>query len=418
MNEQAMRFRLGVFVLAALILFAVLATLFGGLGTWFQRYDRYTVTLSDAAGVGPGTPVRRSGVRIGDVERVELDPDTGKVKVSLRVQSRYPLRRNDVAVLNRGLLGGDTSIDFVPRPPAPGAKAVDRTPVEPGTNFEGIAQTDIGTVLKQTSDLMPPAKDTLQDIRKSLAQFDKLTPVLSETLVALRDLAKSTNTFFPDVKKTNVAIQDTAKKWGQAGDGLDKFLRGNDEKLARAVDSFNETLKRVNQLFSDTNQRNLAATLQNVAKGTERLDSLTRTLEDVFKGTNQAVTRAEAVMANLQTATQPLAQRSDTILRNLDESTAKLNCALGEVNGLLRLVGRGDGTVQRLLSDPSLYNNLNQAACMVTRMLPKVDRALQDLEIFADKLARHPEAIGLGGVVNPGSGLKQAPSSWQRPPGH
>jgi hypothetical protein len=55
---------------------------------------------------------------------------------------------------------------------------------------------------------------------------------------------------------------------------------------------------------------------------------------------------------------------------------------------------------------------------MVTRMLPKVDRALQDLEIFADKLARHPEAIGLGGVVNPGSGLKQAPSSWQRPPGH
>src|SRR5262249_52923690 len=161
MNDQAMRFRLGVFVLAALILLAVLATLFGGFPAFFQRYDRYTVTLSDAAGVRPGTPVPPSRVRIRQVQRGDLDPDTGKVKVGLRVQSKYPLRRNDQAVLTRGLLGGDTAIDFIPLPLDPKAKAPDRTPVEPGSNFEGIAQTDVGTVLKQTSDLMPPAKDTL-----------------------------------------------------------------------------------------------------------------------------------------------------------------------------------------------------------------------------------------------------------------
>jgi hypothetical protein len=34
------------------------------------------------------------------------------------------------------------------------------------------------------------------------------------------------------------------------------------------------------------------------------------------------------------------------------------------------------------------------------------------METFADKIARHPESLGLGGVVSPSSGLKEAPSSW------
>ena len=37
MNEQTIRFRLGIFVLAALILLAVLIMLFGGWARFFQR---------------------------------------------------------------------------------------------------------------------------------------------------------------------------------------------------------------------------------------------------------------------------------------------------------------------------------------------------------------------------------------------
>jgi hypothetical protein len=49
-------------------------------------------------------------------------------------------------------------------------------------------------------------------------------------------------------------------------------------------------------------------------------------------------------------------------------------------------------------------------------MTPRIDRILKDFETFADKLARHPEAIGLGGVVWPGSGLKDPPTPVQVPP--
>jgi phospholipid/cholesterol/gamma-HCH transport system substrate-binding protein len=46
---------------------------------------------------------------------------------------------------------------------------------------------------------------------------------------------------------------------------------------------------------------------------------------------------------------------------------------------------------------------------MVTKILPRLDRVLRDMEIFADKLARHPELIGLGGALRPSSGMKETP---------
>ena len=75
----------------------------------------------------------------------------------------------------------------------------------------------------------------------------------------------------------------------------------------------------------------------------------------------------------------------------------------------MQVFARSDGTVQRLLGDPSLYNNLNDSALMVTKILPRLDRVLRDVEIFADKLARHPELIGIGGAIRPSTGIKESP---------
>jgi len=98
------------------------------------------------------------------------------------------------------------------------------------------------------------------------------------------------------------------------------------------------------------------------------------------------------------------------MLKNFDESAVQLNATLRDLRELILAVGRNEGTVQKLLTDPSIYNNLNDAALMVTRILPRVDRALRDVETFADKIARHPESLGIGGAIRPSSGLKESPT--------
>ncbi len=59
MSERALRFRLGLFVVIALILLACLVLLFGSLPGWFRQTKRYYVLFKDAPGISIGAPVRR-----------------------------------------------------------------------------------------------------------------------------------------------------------------------------------------------------------------------------------------------------------------------------------------------------------------------------------------------------------------------
>jgi phospholipid/cholesterol/gamma-HCH transport system substrate-binding protein len=52
----------------------------------------------------------------------------------------------------------------------------------------------------------------------------------------------------------------------------------------------------------------------------------------------------------------------------------------------------------------------------INHLLPHMDRILHDVEVFADKIARHPESLGVGGAISPSSGLKEAPTSGSHLP--
>ncbi len=112
-------------------------------------------------------------------------------------------------------------------------------------------------------------------------------------------------------------------------------------------------------------------------------------------------------MTNLQKATKPLAERSDSVMRNLDESADKLNKTLTDVRELLKGFKNGEGSLAKFLQDPSLYNNLDEAACAAAKLMPRLQYIIKDFETFSDKLARHPELIGVGGAVKPSTGIKE-----------
>jgi phospholipid/cholesterol/gamma-HCH transport system substrate-binding protein len=417
MNHKEIRFRVGLFVLGSLILLAALITAFSGFPSIFTQHNRYTIVFPEAPGVAAGTPVRRSGVRIGEVSSVKLDDETGQVRVEISVERQHTLRRGDQAVLVHGLLGGDTTIDFVPvrangqpqpAPPAADgekAKAVpppqepDQTPIPPGSELQGSARTDLNRLLNQFADILPPAQDALNELRRMA----------------------------PEMRRTNDEIFVAARNWGRLGERADILLQTNEEKLVKTLDSLNDTVNRISNVFNDENQRNLSVTIKNVRAGTENLGNISKNTDELVRESrqtlhrvNESVTRTDEVLGNLQQATKPMAERSASVMKNLDESTDKLNHTLTEVRELLRSMQGSDGTLRRLSSDPALYNNLNDAAVMAARLMPRLDRALRDLEVFADKLARHPELIGLGGAVNPSRGLKESPAApypYQHPPG-
>lgn len=441
MNDRGMRVGIGLFVLVALVLLGTLIVLFGSLPNYFKRSNVYTIRFVDAPGVGPGTPVRRSGVRIGEVREVLLDDERGIVRVRVAIDPRFTIRRNEQPTLNIGLLGSDVSIDFVPVPTEEG-QPVDRSVLEPGSEMVGVRPANVNTLLSRASQVAPTAQDTLNEIRRSLQRLDRLAPVADETMREYRDLAKDIRRNIPALQRTNQEVQDLAKdlrralpgaqknlddfgaasrNWSNLAERLNVWAQGNLDNLTKAIESLNTTLTRIGNVFNEENQGNLRTILKNTSTASERFNGISRNLDAILqdsrplpKQLNDTLNRADATLSDLRKAVKPYSDRAESTSRNLDESAAKINRLLSDFSGLARVLDQ-DGTIQRLLKDPSLYANLNDAACRLLRSMPRLDRILKDFETFADKLARHPELLGVRGAIRPSDGLKQPPKPFTRP---
>src|SRR5262249_7645942 len=189
------------------------------------------------------------------------------VRITVVIESRYRLRHNDLPTLVTGLLGGDTSIDMVPRQQG---EDVDLTEVEPGEVLQGARLANVTTLLTQASQVVPTTQETLAQMQKSLQRFERLTPQMEDALREYTKLAQNANKTIPDVQKTNQQLLDTAREievtsrnWGRLGERLDVLVQTNQDKMIRSLDNLNDTILRVGTVFSDENQRNLNALLKN-----------------------------------------------------------------------------------------------------------------------------------------------------------
>ena len=95
MAERALRRRLGVFVAATIAALTGLIVLFGGAPTVFNARTKYTVLYPEAPGVAAGTPVRKSGVRIGRVTAGIQNASAGGAIQQPGIEIRQPQMRRE-----------------------------------------------------------------------------------------------------------------------------------------------------------------------------------------------------------------------------------------------------------------------------------------------------------------------------------
>ena len=137
-RENAVKLRVGVFVLLALATFLGLIYALGARARLFE--SRYTVhaDFTEVGGLVEGATVRLAGVQIGRVTAVTLPGQPGgKVRVDLTIARRFSdrIRKNSVArIETQGLLGDrivEITVGDTTAPPlAPGEVLVSRDPAD------------------------------------------------------------------------------------------------------------------------------------------------------------------------------------------------------------------------------------------------------------------------------------------------
>jgi phospholipid/cholesterol/gamma-HCH transport system substrate-binding protein len=443
MADRQKQIRLGAFVAMSLGLLAVLVVFFGGAPRWLTSTNRYVIVFSDAPGLAPGTPVRKSGVKVGEVSSIHLDDVTGQVKVDVQLDSNFTPRTSDEPTVTRGLIVGDTAIDFIPRSPD---KAIAGEPIRPGTVMQGASPFNAKLLIEQATGVVPEAQKSLVQLRQSLAALEKMSPQMETTFKEIGDLAKSSREFIPELRRTNDDLRDLFANSGDLGPALKNIVpelrKTNDEaryflktasfwieefgasfkkdepRLVQAIDALATTTERIGNVFTPENQKSITEILKNVDQASSRFDRLALGTEDLMKDARTAMktfsstmAQAEQAVTEVRQATRPLAERSGRILENVENSTDQLNKLSAEVREIVNAISRSEGTLMKVLTDPALYNNLNETTVMLLKLMPRMDRILKDVEVFADKIARHPESLGIGGAIRPSAGLKEAPTT-------
>ncbi len=364
MNDRQLRFRVGIFVIVAASVAGAMAFKFGTIGEWLEPTYPIAISFDTAAGLHASTPVKRAGQTIGSVRSIDYDEENGGVLVIVDINRKHQLRSDARAQLNRGLLG-DVDLVFIPG----------RSP-----QFLPERSRIIGA----------PPEDPMQIINRMERRMATTLASFEQTSTEWRQVAENMN-----------ALMDTNR--GQLDDVV--------ENTADALVQFTATMKSADEVFQQT------TSLLNDPVYQKNLKETITALPTVVKETRQAIVAARVAvetanrnLKNLEQVTSPLAKHSHSVVVKLNSTLANMESLSSELDDFSKILTRKDGTLQRLASDPQLYRNLNGSAESLAVLLKNMEPMIRDLRIFSDKVARHPELLGVGGALKGSSGLKDPPA--------
>ncbi|MCA9055918.1 MAG: MCE family protein [Planctomycetaceae bacterium] len=369
MDEQKLQFRVGLFVLASLAVTAVLIVRFGDVKKYWQESYALAIQFDEAPGIAPGTPVRMNGILIGRTRKVLLDDAEPGVLVVVDIEADRKLRTDSAPMIIRSVFG-DATIEFSP------GSSTDYIP--PNMKLQGKAP-----------------QDPLETVRRMEIQ-------VTETLEAFRTTSDEWKTVGSNVN----ALMETER--GHLSEVI--------EKTAVALDDFAKTMHSAQAMLAETRQLVADPEMQAHLKATiatlpELVQETRQTIAAARLSVEQAGLSLNKVNANLdqvQAATAPLAEHSQRLVARLDGGLLQLESLLTELNTFATMINDEDGTLQRFATDPQLYENLNKSTAAMAVLTQNLEPTLRDIRIFADKVARHPEVLGVSGAITGSSGLKEA----------
>src|SRR4051794_11427072 len=145
--------------------------------------DTYTAAFTEAGGLKPDDPVRIAGVRVGKVEKVELDGD--QVKVTFRVKTDSEFGKDTGAAIRINTLLGAMYLALEPAGAdqlQPGTEIpVERTssPYDVVEAFSGLAETadkiDTDQLAKSMTTLADLTRNTPEEFKAALSGVSRLS---------------------------------------------------------------------------------------------------------------------------------------------------------------------------------------------------------------------------------------------------
>ena len=298
MNETRTAWKVGAFIIIALVLLAAILLVFSKGNSLLTPTYTLRLRAENVGGLKARSSVFISGVRVGAVTSTELSPDGKTVFIMLRIDRRYRLHRDaQFNVEQIGLLGDQFVVITPTANLGPVLQDGDEVACRPPFNLQALAITTVGFIQR----------------------VDEATRMLKETITRVNTLLLTDNTL------SNLAsgvghIRTATERAVELVDNFNGVLASNQAplhvtltNLARFSADLNELADDVRSTLSE-NRPALASTLTNLEGATRSFGLLVRDLE-AGKGPAGSLLKDEQFRVNLSDTMQNLTTLSSNLAR-------------------------------------------------------------------------------------------------------
>ncbi|WP_179338982.1 MlaD family protein [Winogradskyella ludwigii] len=248
--------------------------LFDNSNTYYTEFDYNALKMSSAVTI--------KGNRVGKIEGIKYDFDSGKTRISFSVTPELKFSKNSsVRLYQDGLMGGN-ALAIVESDDGEIAKSGDfiKSEVKPGMistlekNFSGISE-DLGSTIRSSDSL--------------LTNLNALVIDDSEE----------------GLKQTIAELNSTLKSFKGLSYNVNNLVKQNDEKIASVLDNFDKTSAELAILIKDLNESKLSNTVKNLDEMILKFNQLASGLQ-AGEGSMGKLLKDDALYDNLENSTKQL----------------------------------------------------------------------------------------------------------------
>ena len=348
MSERIRNVAVGITVVVALLLLAVMILIFTTLPAAFQGGYPVPMLSDSTHDVEPGLPVHFAGLRVGYVRDIRYtdphDPTRG-VTLTVRIDRAIRLPGNTAAYIYTKGFVGSAYVEL---------KASGPAHTDPRTGKPLAYLPTDGSVALQVvhegGGLIPDElKSAIEDLRSGFKDLGTLARNLNDLLVPPPPAAAPPEGNAPATASAPAPpaadLRATLAKLGKALDGL-AVMAGDPQ-----------------------NQANLKTSLANLAQVSGQAAELMQSLKATLAQAGDTLRKADAAVGTVTTMATKAGGTLDELAPKLMDGMDKLATLLTALNRVAGKLETADGTAGKLLNDPKLYNTLLEIASQLTSLV-------------------------------------------------
>ena len=183
-----------------------------------------------------------------------------------------------------------------------------------------------------------------------------------------------------------VYVEGMMETLGQQGEEIG-------DNVSSAVSELDSFLKQLNMTLNDEARENIdqtiEGTLRSVTTLSEMLESRQQDIETAISAGSSMIQQLDTLATDARPRADSLLTAVENNLRELERVQVQLESATDNLNLILEKINNGEGTIGRLVNDPSMYDNLDTLSAELSELIRGINenpgrylRHMSLIEIF------------------------------------